>query len=108
LNDLFLGTPVPGSGQGKQIWEAEDTRGRELVGAGARLMSADAGTTICTSTPPYRFGGLRRFNHGDIAFDESIRVVLRLLPGASAPARLWALTLLTTEDGPSTHRLRGG
>jgi hypothetical protein len=107
LNDLFLGTPVPGSGQGKQIWEAADSRGREPVGAGARLMSADAGTTICTSTPPYRFGGLRRFHRGVIPFDESIRVMLRLFPDASAPTRLWALTLLTTENDPSTHRVRG-
>jgi hypothetical protein len=108
LNDLFLGTPVPGSGEGKQIWEAAESRGREPVGAGPRLMSPAAGTTICTSTPPCRFGGLRRFGRGTITFDRSIRVMLRLSAEASSAARVWSLVSLSTEgesEAPRAERL---
>ena len=98
LGRLFLGTPLPGSGEGKQIWEKAKTRGRGAVGSGNRLISSEAGTTIFTSSPPYRFGGWRSFKRNAITFEKSIRVVCRNQKKEGAPVRLWSLAILSTSE----------
>jgi hypothetical protein len=99
LGALFLGTPIPGSGEGKQVWEDESTRGRNARGAGKRLMSPEAGTTIFTSTSPYRLGGVRNFTRDAISFEKSLRILCRHPAGGEAPTRVWSLALLSLEEG---------
>jgi len=98
IDALFLGTPVPGSGEGTQRWSDAATRSRDACGEGNRLLSAEAGTTICTADAPYRLAGYRRFTRAPITFERSIRVVCRHPPGGDAPTRVWALLRFTMED----------
>lgn len=95
---LFLGTPIPDSGEGKQTWEDPSSRGRNARGAGHRLMSPEAGTTILTASAPYRLGGLRRFTRDAVTFEQSLRIICRAPTAGDAPTRVWSLVLLSTEQ----------
>lgn len=98
LESLFLGTPVMGSGEGKQSWEDPTSRGRGARGAGNRLMSSVAGTTIFTATAPYRFGGIRNFLPGGITFEKSLRLTCRNPATGASPTTVWSLVMCAIAD----------
>jgi hypothetical protein len=97
LQTLFLGTPATGSGEGRQWWEDGSTRGRNAPGDGNRLLFPEAGTTIYTSKPPYRFGGYRFFLRDAITFEKSIWVICQSPDYYHPPSKIWSLITISTE-----------
>ncbi len=87
-----------GSGEGKQSWEDPTSRGRGARGAGNRLMSSVAGTTIFTATAPYRFGGIRNFLPGGITFEKSLRLTCRNPATGASPTTVWSLVMCAIAD----------
>ncbi len=98
IGSFFLGTPEPGSGEGTQLWEDASTRGRNAPGAGNRLLSPQAGTTIFTSSPPFQLGGYRFFDQDAITFEHSLRVECHLPASLHSTTSLWSLAVVAVDE----------
>lgn len=103
LPSLFLGTPVRGSGEGRQWWEDAATRGPGAPGEGHRLVSSAVGTVLHSEGAPHRLSAFRMLNRDPITFDHGIRIAWTNgaesdWPSDASATRFWSLILYSLGD----------